>query len=114
MVMVLDCGSFSWKKIHSRIPHSRAVTAHAAGADGKEVPTREMVLRVCGYVTWEVAASYKIRNDSDHRAEPSCQRPPRRAGCRSGRTRTFISDLASWRSAARNGHSRARSKDRLL
>ena len=42
MVMVLDCGRFSSAKIYLEVRHSRAVTARAAGADGKEVPTREV------------------------------------------------------------------------
>ena len=49
MVMVLDCGIFSSGKIYLKVRHSRAVTARAAGADGKEVPTREVFLRKTGY-----------------------------------------------------------------
>ena len=45
MVMVLECGIFSSAKIYLAMRHSRAVTARAAGADGKEVPTREVFLR---------------------------------------------------------------------
>ena len=52
MKLVLDCGIFSSGKIYLRGRHSRAVTARAAGADGKEVPTREVVLRVQGWVFW--------------------------------------------------------------
>ena len=48
MVMVLECGIFSSAKIYLPVRHSRAVTARAAGADGKEVPTREVVLRKTG------------------------------------------------------------------
>ena len=49
MMMLLECGSFSSGKIYLEVRHSRAVTARAAGADGKEVPTREVVLRKTGY-----------------------------------------------------------------
>ena len=45
MMMVLECGSFSSAKIYLEVRHSRAVTGRAAGADGKEVPTREVFLR---------------------------------------------------------------------
>ena len=45
MMMVLECGSFSSAKLYLEVRHSRAVTGRAAGADGKEVPTREVFLR---------------------------------------------------------------------
>ena len=45
MVMVLECGIFSSAKIYLPVRHSRAVTGRAAGADGKEVPTRQVFLR---------------------------------------------------------------------
>ena len=50
MKLVLDCCIFSSGKIYLAMRHSRAVTARAAGADGKEVPTREVFLQFCGYV----------------------------------------------------------------
>ena len=51
MKLVLDCCIFSSGKIYLAMRHSRAVTARAAGADGKEVPTREVVLRFVVVVT---------------------------------------------------------------
>ena len=45
MMMVLECGRFSSGKIYLALRQSRAVTGRAAAADGKEVPTRKVVLR---------------------------------------------------------------------
>ena len=45
MMMVLEWGRFSSGKIYLALRQSRAVTGRAAAADGKEVPTREVVLR---------------------------------------------------------------------
>ena len=56
MRLVLVSVSFSSAKLYSGMRHRRAVTGRAAGAVGKEVPTRKVVLRFV--VAWEVTAPY--------------------------------------------------------
>ena len=60
MVMVLECGIFSSGKIYLTMRHSRAVTARAAGADGKEKCRRCVVLHKTGSLDHPIRLGFLV------------------------------------------------------